>query len=174
MGRYKLNNYILKLLATLFLCVSVAQADEVTAKSTVTCAPTITKKSDTQSIKWYRDSAEKKALYNQAYSMGSQYVRFWVKSNHPKPNTWGVILDIDETVLDNSWYMYACNGHDITNEEEFSHYIANAKRSVALPEVVGFTSLVHELGGYVSMVTNRDGTFKDSSGSIMEATAVNL
>src|SRR6185437_8562873 len=170
----KLNNYTLKLLVALFLCIGIVGAEEVTAQGAVTCVPAITKKGDTQSIKWYRDSAEKKALYNQAYSMGSQYVRLWVKTNHPKPNTWGVILDIDETALDNSWFMYACNGHDVSNEAEFGHYIVNAKKSVALPGVTSFLNLVHELGGYVSFISNRDGTFKDKSGNVLESTLENL
>lgn len=170
----KLNNYTFKLIVASFLCMGVVGAGEVPTQIAVTCVPAITKKGDTQPIKWYRNSAEKKALYNQAYSMGSQYVRLWVKSNNPKPNTWGVILDIDETALDNSWFIYACNGHDVSNEAEFSHYIVNVKKSVALPGVVTFVNLVHELGGYVSFISNRDGTFKDNSGSVLESTLANL
>jgi 5'-nucleotidase (lipoprotein e(P4) family) len=137
------------------------------------CAHQTSRADISHAVKWYRDSAEKKALYNQAYFLGAEYVKAWVKFHHAKVNTWGVILDVDETVLDNSWYLREC-GDTILNEADFSHYVANAKKSVALPGVVKFTNLVHKLGGYVSIVTNRDGTFKDDSGGVMDATIANL
>jgi 5'-nucleotidase (lipoprotein e(P4) family) len=137
------------------------------------CAHTYSKNDITQSVKWYRKSSEKKALYKQTYNMGTLYVNNWVKSHHPKPKTWGVILDIDETVLDNSWYLYEC-GDTINNESDFSHFIANAKKSVAIPGSIAFVNLVHNLGGYVSLVTNRDGSFKDGRGKISDITLANL
>lgn len=138
------------------------------------CAPGDHKREDIkQAVKWYRDSAEQRALYNQAYAIGSLYVIKWVKQNHPKPKTWGVILDIDETTLDNSWYFYQCTAL-ASKDNDFSHYVANQMKSTALPGVVRFTHLVHDLGGYVSMVSNRDGSFKDDSGSVLTTTASNL
>ena len=52
-------------------------------------------------IKWYHDSAEKKALYVQAYNMATQKISIEVATQKLKKGDWGVILDIDETVLDN-------------------------------------------------------------------------
>jgi 5'-nucleotidase (lipoprotein e(P4) family) len=126
-----------------------------------------------QAIKWYRDSAEQKALYNQAFGMGSKYINNWVIKNKPKAKTWGVILDIDETTLDNSWYFEKCT--DLAgDEDDFSHYVAIPEKSVALPGVVALTCSVKKQGGYVSLVSNRDGSFKDSSGNVMDATINNL
>lgn len=149
-----------------FCCISIVNADSL-------CAPVAQESDIVQAVKWYRDSAEKKALYNQAFLLGSTYVNNWTLHNHPKPKTWGVILDIDETTLDNSWYFRECT--DLTNNEDnFSHYVANRMKSNALPGVVAFTHMVHDLGGYVSMVSNRDGSFQDASGRVLTATVTNL
>jgi len=137
------------------------------------CSPEPRQEDIGQAIKWYRDSAEKKALYNQAYLSGSNYITTWVKANKPKAKTWGVVLDIDETTLDNSWYFKDC-GELASNESDFSHYVANPMKSTALPGVAKFTALVHKLGGYVSLVSNRDGSYKDDSGSVLDTTLKNL
>ena len=126
-----------------------------------------------QSIKWYRDSAEQKASYNQAFNMGSQFVANWFKSNKPKVKTWGVILDIDETTLDNSWYFKKCTDNS-QDENNFSHYVVLPQKSVALPGVVKFTCEVKKQGGYVSLVSNRDGSYVDASGNVLHATINNL
>jgi predicted secreted acid phosphatase len=47
-------------------------------------------------------------------------------------------------------------------------------KSTALPGVAKFTQLVHDLGGYVSLVSNRDGSFKDETGSVLDTTIQNL
>lgn len=126
-----------------------------------------------QTVKWYRNSAEKKALYNQAYRAATLYIENWVQNKKPKVKTWGVILDIDETTLDNSWYFREC-GEVASKELHFSRYVANPQKSTSLPGVVAFSNLVHNLGGYVSFVSNRDGSFKDSTGSVLDTTVANL
>ncbi len=141
----------------------------------IVCAP-MAKKNPTilQAVKWYRDSAEKKASYRQVYNIGSIYIKQWVAQHHPKAKTWGVVLDIDETTLDNSWYYYQCN--DLAaKESDFEHYVTIPQKSQALPGVVAFTKLVHQLGGYVSLISNRDGSYVDKSGiTALQATINNL
>ena len=89
---------------SLSILAKVALADN----PSVVCAPSRSQNKLEHVIKWYRDSAEKKALYRQAYYLGSAYIRQWVAQHHPAAKTWGVVLDIDETTLDNSWYFYQC------------------------------------------------------------------
>ncbi|AUR50857.1 HAD family acid phosphatase [Aquella oligotrophica] len=156
-----------KILTSLFILSSInCYADNI-------CSPEAKQQDIKQAVKWYRDSAEKKALYNQTFLIGTNYVSEWVKSNHPKAKSWGVVLDIDETTLDNSWYFREC-GELASNESDFSHYVANPMKSTALPGVAKFTQLVHDLGGYVSFVSNRDGSFKDETGSVLDTTTQNL
>ncbi len=138
------------------------------------CSPIPTGgKSAIQAIKWYHDSAEKKAIYRQTYAMAAEYVNNEVKQQHLKQHTWGVILDIDETTSDNSWYYKKCND-DTSNEDNFEHRITIKEISVALPGVIDFIDKVHKLGGYVSMVTNRDGAYKDDTGNSLDSTINNL
>lgn len=140
----------------------------------VICAKDLTNQGLEVGVKWYRTAAEKNALYNQAYNDGTRYVKNWVSNNHPAKNSWGVILDIDETTLDNSWYFALCQTTLNNNGSDFDHYISNQKKSTALPGVVKFTHLVHDLGGYVTMLSNRDGAFQDSSGITLNSTISNL
>lgn len=126
-----------------------------------------------QSIKWYHVSAEKKALYRQTFFAGTEYVKKIVDNQNLKPKTWGVILDIDETVLDNSQY-FAKYTNCLMNENTFEAHVTMPGKSTALPGVKAFTETVHKLGGYVSLVTNRDGTFLDKTGTALDATIKTL
>jgi 5'-nucleotidase (lipoprotein e(P4) family) len=126
-----------------------------------------------QSLKWYRISDEKVALYRQSYLIAEAYVKQYFNKKHPKIGSWGVVLDIDETVLDNSWYPLTCN-QLLDSKTTFYQFVANAKKSKALPGAVRFTNVVHNLGGYVSLVSNRDGTFNDNTGNVMVSTIENL
>jgi 5'-nucleotidase (lipoprotein e(P4) family) len=141
----------------------------------IVCAPNTQKNEKIlQALKWYRNSAEKKASYRQVYNMGSAYITQWVRQHHPKAKTWGVVLDIDETTLDNSWYYYQCSNL-AENPADFSHFVIIPQKSHALPGVIAFTRLVHQLGGYVSLISNRDGSYVDQSGiTSLEATIANL
>lgn len=163
---------LLTIAAVLSLLSNVAVANNQYA---MVCAPTAKENPEiAQADKWYRDSAEKKASYQQVYNIGSAYVKQWVAKQHPKAKTWGVVLDIDETTLDNSWYFYQCSSL-AANPADFSHFVTIPQKSVALPGVVAFTQWVHQLGGYVSLISNRDGSYVDQSGiTALEATIQNL
>lgn len=153
-------------LALLACSLGVVNAQDI-------CAPNQSRDDIKQAVKWYRNSAEQIALYHQAFGVGYQYIDNWVTENKPKPKTWGIVLDIDETTLDNSWYFKACN--DLaSNESDFSHYVAISEKSTALPGVKNLVEHVHQLGGYVTLVSNRDGSYEDSSGSVMKSTSNNL
>ena len=116
-------------------------------------------------IKWYHDSAEKKALYIQAYNVASQKIKHEVATQKLKKGEWGIILDVDETTLDDSWVEYS----DYKNYE-FNENIYLKVKGVATPGVVKFTHFIHNLGGLVSFVTNRHATDE----KIIEATVRNL
>lgn len=160
-----------KILATLLSLTMSHAVFADTAKDS--CSSTAHQKNLEQAIKWYHNSAEQKALYHQAFNLGSNYVSNWVQKNNPKEKTWGVVLDIDETVLDNSWYFNQCIDN-ANKTADFEHYVSLKGKSVALPGAVEFIQLVHRLGGYVSLVTNRDGSYKDNSGNTLDATVKNL
>lgn len=105
--------------------------------------------------------------------MGRTYIEDYIKKHHPAAQEWGVVLDIDETVLDNTWYFEQCDS-TVPKEADFSHYIALEGRSTELPGARSFTNWVHEQGGFVTFVSNRDGSFSNAKGNVMDATAINL
>lgn len=167
-----MKQFLMVITASFLLLTHMAFASNQFA---IVCAPNAQKNpSILQAVKWYRDSAEKKASYRQVYNVGSAYVKEWVRQHHPKAKTWGVVLDIDETTLDNSWYYYQCSNL-AANPADFSHFVTIPQKSVALPGVIAFTQLVHQLGGYVTMLSNRDGSYVDQSGiTALQATIDNL
>jgi len=116
-------------------------------------------------IQWYHGSAEKKALYHQAFNVANVVVKAEVKAQQLAKNAWGIILDIDETVLDNSWAEY-----DDYKDYEFSENEQRQNKATATPGAVAFTRKIHERGGYVSLVTNRNGKDQDD----FDATIANL
>ncbi len=161
-----------KLLLLLFSVIGMTQltayADEPACPPHTAANVTALK----QAVKWYTDSAEIKALYRQGYAIALAYVENQVKQAHLKPHQWGVILDIDETALNNGWYYRQCG--DADSEAIFEHYVSIPEKSRALPGVIHFVNTVHQLGGYVSFVTNRDGTYRDQTGNVLAATVDNL
>lgn len=117
-------------------------------------------------LHWMRTAAEHRAIVLQAYS-GAQ-ARLREIATPLARGSWAVILDADETVLDNSAYfqrqaLLGLSGFG------FNSWIDFMKEGIApaLPGAVAFTHLVEELGGRVVIVTNR-------AENMCEATRINL
>lgn len=115
-------------------------------------------------IKWYRDSAERIAIYREIFLLGEMAIKQKVTAQHLKPHRWGIIIDIDETALDNSAWHYQ---RDIAGSTIPFTSFAAEKQSHANPGVKKLTRFVHNLGGYVNFVSNRPGT-------LLKATRLNL
>ena len=104
-------------------------------------------------VRWTRASAEHRALYLQIYAgAGSEIERLTAGR---AAGTWGVIMDVDETILDNSLFEQeqAESGRAYSD----SSWAAWVRREAApaLPGAVAFTERVHALGGRVALVTGR-------------------
>ena len=108
-------------------------------------------------VKWYRNSAEVYAHYRQIFLMAGNIIQQKVLAEKLKPHQWGVIFDIDETILNNSRWNYE---HDILGKKE--DWDAFAARAISLdtPGAKELINRIHALGGYVDMVTNRKGFLK--------------
>lgn len=106
-------------------------------------------------LHWMRTSAERRAILVQAYQGAKLRLRELVKPL--SRGSWAVILDADETVLDNSAYFQrqAEGGHlGFTTAASWAGFV-NEAIAPALPGALDFTQLVHALGGRVVIVTNR-------------------
>jgi 5'-nucleotidase (lipoprotein e(P4) family) len=110
-------------------------------------------------LRWYRSSAERRALYLQAYRTAESALARHVAGL--TPNGWAVILDADETVIDNSLYeQELVERHAKYDPASWKAWVLR-RAATALPGAVAFTARVHALGGRVVIVTNRDAVFCD-------------
>lgn len=105
------------------------------------------------SILWATSSAEHRGLYLEIYRLARQ--RLQLLSAGLLAGRWAVILDADETVLDNSAYerRRALLGKGYTSKS-WDAWVRE-ESAPALPGAVAFLRRVHELGGRVIIVTNR-------------------
>jgi len=105
-------------------------------------------------VHWWRSSAERTAVFVQTYRWAGERLRELAASE--RRGTWAVIMDADETALDNSTYQLRRNSQNEGFTAETWAAWVNEQAATATPGAVEFTRLVHELGGRVAIVTNRD------------------
>lgn len=105
-------------------------------------------------VHWYRDSAEQKAVYTETYRSAVNAAR--TLSAGLPPRSWGVILDVDETILDNSDYQKGLAQSGAKFDSKDWEEWVQKRAATALPGAKEFTDVVRdELRGQVVLVTNR-------------------
>jgi 5'-nucleotidase (lipoprotein e(P4) family) len=106
-----------------------------------------------EAIRWVRDSAEHRALFLQVYREATEHVEREAAKH--AAGTWAVVLDADETVIDNSAYeVERVEGRLPFNSESWHEWVAR-RAAVPLPGAAAFLARVHALGGKIAIVTNR-------------------
>jgi 5'-nucleotidase (lipoprotein e(P4) family) len=110
-------------------------------------------------LRWFRTSAEYQALTLETYRAAT--ARVTAASQGLARGSWAVILDADETVLDNSEYQKRLGvAHARYSDSSWARWV----REAAAPPVPGaadFTRQVQRLGGRVAIVTNRADSLCD-------------
>ncbi len=104
-------------------------------------------------LRWFRNSAEYRALARQAYQVASD--RMPELARGLAPQSWAVILDADETVLDNSEYERRRFVADSGYTDSSWMMWVNERAAPPIPGAPDLTKRVHALGGRVAIVTNR-------------------
>jgi 5'-nucleotidase (lipoprotein e(P4) family) len=132
--------------------------------STVACAPAAQRSAPAppvaeraalpEAIRWVRASAEHRALFLQVFGAAADRVR--ERAANLERGTWAVILDADETILDNSAYQRRRAAQGLGFTPETWDAWVREEQATALPGAAVFLTLVHELGGRIAIVTNRD------------------
>jgi 5'-nucleotidase (lipoprotein e(P4) family) len=137
------------------------------AQQTVPAAPPATRALLPESIRWVRGAAEHRALFLQVFAAATERVREAAAGR--APGTWAVILDADETILDNSTYQMrrAAAGLGFT-AETWDAWVREEK-APALPGAAAFFATVRTLGGRIAVVTNRDDVVCAETRRNMEA-----
>ena len=124
----------------------------------VSCQPQAEKQEYNQdhmlySTIWYQHSPEMQALYYQAFNIAGERVR--QQSSHKTSKPKAVVVDIDETMLDNSPFQ----AQEILDNREYSTEFwkewTSLARAKALPGAVEFSKLCDSLKVTLFYITNR-------------------
>lgn len=116
-------------------------------------------------IRWFRTSAEYRALTRQAFQLAAD--KLPELSRGLAANSWAVIMDADETVLDNSEYQRRLAvQHAQYRDATWAQWV-NERAATAVPGAPEYTKRVRDAGGRVVIVTNR-------ADSLCTATRANL
>jgi 5'-nucleotidase (lipoprotein e(P4) family) len=113
------------------------------------------------SVRWFRTSAERRALSLQTYRLAAAALDR--RSAGLAAGSWAVILDADETVIDNSPYQQELARRRATFDPTTWNEWVMRGAAAALPGAADFTRRVREGGGRVVIVTNREQSQCDAT-----------
>lgn len=105
-------------------------------------------------IKYMRDSEEYATLTRQVYRLAGEAA---VRAASSAPGArWAVVLDVDETALDNSTYQLERSAYALPFDAASWNAWVERRQAGAVPGVVAFIAQVRRSGGHVGWITNRD------------------
>lgn len=105
-------------------------------------------------VHWFRNAAEQRAAFLQAYRTAGERLRELARGK--EAGRWAVILDADETVLDNSTYQKERWAVDSAFTNPSWNAWVRRAAAPALPGAAEFIGAARGAGGRVVLVTNRD------------------
>ena len=106
-----------------------------------------------ESIRWTRDSAEHRAVFLQVYGAATAHVEREAAAR--AAGTWAVVLDADETVIDNSLYELERAEKNIPFGSDSWREWTARRAATPLPGAAAFLARARALGGKIVIVTNR-------------------
>lgn len=112
-----------------------------------------------QSVLWYQHSGEMQALYYQAYNIAAYRLDEYLKKSTSKKKK-AVIVDIDETLLNNSPFEAQMILSDSADWEFLWDKWIGTASADTLPGALGFLKYAKNKGVEVFYVTNRDTSEK--------------
>ena len=119
-------------------------------------------------ILWMQTSAEYRALCYQAYNSALEHVKFAAESFKSGDKPIAIILDCDETVIDNTKADAAIIDNGSSASEVFSAWLKDG-RPDAMPGAAEFLNAVDALGVNIFYVTNRRENFRAATMDSMKA-----
>lgn len=105
-------------------------------------------------IKWMRDSEEYAALTRMVYRTAERVVGEAAR-RLPRGRAWAVVLDLDETTLDNSVYQLSRIAYGEAFDTASWNDWVRRKQSGVVPGVVEFVAAMRRLGGKVAYISSR-------------------
>jgi 5'-nucleotidase (lipoprotein e(P4) family) len=108
-------------------------------------------------VKYVRDAEEYAVLTRQVYRMALNSVSATVRERTGRTGgPWAVVMDIDETVLDNSAYELDRASYGLSFENSSWNAWVNRGEAGVVPGAVEFISGVRRMGGRIVFISNRD------------------
>jgi 5'-nucleotidase (lipoprotein e(P4) family) len=104
-------------------------------------------------VKYVRDSAEYATLSRLVYRIATDAALAKGKAGK---GAWGVVLDVDETSLDNSTYQLERATYDVPFEDVSWLAWINRAEAGSVPGTADFLNAVRAAGGKVAFISNRD------------------
>ncbi|CAG9295567.1 5'-nucleotidase, lipoprotein e(P4) family [Celerinatantimonas diazotrophica] len=118
-----------------------------------------------QALVWMQRSAEYRALCYQAFNVATNQLKKELSSDHDKPLA--VVVDIDETILNNSPYQAWLIGKNQGYSSKTWQQWVKQSKAKAIPGALSFLNFASENGVQVFYVTNR-------AEKVRQATLTNL
>jgi 5'-nucleotidase (lipoprotein e(P4) family) len=120
-------------------------------------------------IKYMRDSEEYATLARQVYRTAGEAV---TRTKQKRQGQWAVVLDVDETTLDNSTYQLERAAYGLPYDEgSWGAWVAR-REAPAVPGVIGFLEVVRRSGGHVAWITNRSASLAGPTRDNLKALGV--
>ncbi len=138
---------IVAILATTASCRSTA-APPVQTPQPAAAAPALP-----DSVRWVRDGAEYQAAVLQTYRAATTSAEIAARSR--KAGSWAVVLDADETVINNLQYQIERAQAGLKYTPESWRAWVGRREATPLPGAAAFLARVRDLGGRIAIVTNR-------------------
>jgi 5'-nucleotidase (lipoprotein e(P4) family) len=151
----------------LMLCCWLAAADIDTAVRAE--QPEASPLQASNALRWFHASAEMRAVYSEVYGLAEERVAAVAKEY--RPGTWAVVMDADETLLDNSEYrLHLARTKAVADWRAW----ARQQRAVALPGAKEFVHAIRALGGRIVVVTNRSAEVCEPTRANMERVGITV
>ena len=106
----------------------------------------------TRAVEWQTVSKEYRYLTSSAYHSATKHL----KGRELPQQPWVVVMDIDETVLDNSAYQVERDRTGTSFKYETWAEWVESEKATLVPGVAQFIDAVFKSGGRLALVTNRD------------------
>lgn len=135
--------------AALLMALSVIS---FSGTATITAAKSDIGNQNTMAVAWYQTSAECKALYLQGYNIARRNLDQDLAQASAQPRA--IILDIDETVLDNSPYQAYNALHDDQFPDHWNDWV-NAAKAKPVPGAKDFLNYANQNGVQIYYVSDR-------------------
>ena len=165
------------LLVAMGACAPTPSRTAVPAPTTATTTPTQTEPPSAanaatrhREVHGVRTAAEYRALTVQVYRAAGDAVREAARDR--EAGSWAVILDADETVLDNSEFERRIAESGVAFEEPMWSDWVREEAAELVPGAAAFIELVQGLGGHVAIVTNRDEALCPATRRNLEALGI--